>query len=146
MLKECDLIDEALISSEQMRGTPNTKSFLFSCFPFTVPSCFVLFISIITMCTCIRMYVCMYVYLCKLYMCLWLGCGDVLSPKAKYFFIILVMCSYIIGDGNSRRFPCPDMNWEQFQRIVQVLYIYCIPIAAKVGPLIAYLNLLPTGN
>lgn len=29
-----------------------------------------------------------------------------------------VMCAYLLGDGKIKTFPCPEMNWEDFNRTV----------------------------
>ena len=38
-----------------------------------------------------------------------------------------VLTCFLIGDGNVRQFPCPDMNWNEFQMKIKV-YIYIIYI------------------
>ena len=36
-----------------------------------------------------------------------------------------VLTCFLIGDGNVRQFPCPDMNWNEFQMKIKVyIYIY----------------------
>ena len=29
------------------------------------------------------------------------------------------MSCFLVGDGNIRRFPCPDMEWSRFQQVIK---------------------------